>query len=68
MSEAVHISNVLDEVMAGISERVALRRRLDALLGRIDQTQARIAELRRELGPEVEAETRGMPLTQVEVF
>lgn len=66
-SGPVHISSVLVEAMGDISARIERRRRLDALLPQIDEARDRIAELYRELGPEVERETRGVPQSQVGV-
>ena len=63
----VHISELLPEAMADIAQRIEKRRRLEHTLAQIDKARARIAALHAEMGPEVEAETRGVPQSQVDI-
>ena len=61
----IHIGELLPEVFEDIAQRIEKRRRLDAILAQIDKARVRIAALHTKLGPEVEAETRGVPQSQM---
>lgn len=67
MIEPMHVGELVPLVLADISERVARRRRLDVIFDDLAKAQARIVKIHHEVGPVVEAETRGLPQNQAEV-